>query len=396
VDAGGEFWGSLYGERSGGMMQAADPAVVAKAVKPGEFNDLSVRCVGTRVTIKLNGVTTVDREFPGLPARGLVGLQLHGGAAMAAEFRTVEIKDLSADAKGAGGFVPLFNGKDLTGWKSVGKPVWAWADGRLVGTPAADKTPGFLLTEASFADCEVELEYKAGAGVGSGLFLRADANGPVSGAEQLEVQIMDDGFPAFQVTPYKTGSVFGAFARTADPKVTSGDWTALRVKLVGRKVEVWVNGTQTVDANLDDARAQFGKFPGLARPSGRIGLQQNQTADVQFRNLRVKRLDGTDPFPPKSVWVGTAAQTLTVTERAGDTFRGRFEVGATIVRDVSGTVKDGRVTWLAKDVTAVKGAAGGDNTGTLASDKDGDRLDVTWTAPGAAGGTFVLRRQKGQ
>lgn len=212
---------------------------------------------------------------------------------------TILIKNLrgegtSTDVKAAE-FIPLFNGRDMTGWKSYGKPTWAWVDGRLVGTPAPDKSPGFLMTEASYTDFEIELEYKASTAIGSGLFLRGVSDGPVSGAEQLEIQIMDDSDDSTQARQtYKTGSVFAAFARKAEPKITNGDWNALRVKLYGRKIEVWVNGTQTIEADLDNARSQFGKFPGLARASGRVGLQQNQSTDVQFRNVRVKKFDGTD------------------------------------------------------------------------------------------------------
>ena len=93
-DAGEGYWGSLYGERSGGVMQEADAAVVAKALKPDKFNEIYVRCVGKRVTIKLNGATTVDREFDGLPPKGIIGLQLHGGEGQAVEFKDIQIKPL--------------------------------------------------------------------------------------------------------------------------------------------------------------------------------------------------------------------------------------------------------------------------------------------------------------
>ena len=57
-----------------------------------------------------------------------------------------------------------------------------------------------------------------------------------------------------------------------------------------------------------------------------------------------------DPFAEKSVWVntGTVRQVLTVTERKGETFRARFEIGAGIDRDVSGTVKDVKVSCSPK------------------------------------------------
>ena len=75
-------------------MKQAPQDVVARALKPGEFNDYFIRCVGKRVTIKLNGQTTVDEEFARLPAEGVIAWQLHGGAPMTVTFRNIEFKEL--------------------------------------------------------------------------------------------------------------------------------------------------------------------------------------------------------------------------------------------------------------------------------------------------------------
>jgi len=81
-DMGQEFWGSLYGENFGGMMQAADPNLVKKVLKKDDFNDYYIKCVGKHVTIKLNGETTVDNDFPNLPETGIIAWQLHTGKKM--------------------------------------------------------------------------------------------------------------------------------------------------------------------------------------------------------------------------------------------------------------------------------------------------------------------------
>jgi len=99
-----------------------------------------------------------------------------------------------------------------------------------------------------------------------------------------------------------------------------------------------------------------------------------------------------DPFQPNSVWVNAAQKlTLTVIERKGEKFLARFESGDKIVREVSGTVKDGKVTWLAKDVRAIKGKVGGDNQGTITKDKDGNLIDFVWRHADGPSGTFTLR-----
>lgn len=93
-DMGGPFWGSLYGEQFGGMMKAADAKLVAKVLKAGEFNDYSIRCVGKHVTIKLNGETTVDGDFPKMPEEGIIAFQLHAGAQMEVIFKNISFKEI--------------------------------------------------------------------------------------------------------------------------------------------------------------------------------------------------------------------------------------------------------------------------------------------------------------
>src|SRR5207253_3119928 len=89
-DMGGPFWGSLYGENFGGMMKAADAKLVKEVLKPDDFNDYSIKCVGKNVTIKLNGKTTVDGEFPKMPDEGIIAFQLHQGGQMEVIFKNIQ------------------------------------------------------------------------------------------------------------------------------------------------------------------------------------------------------------------------------------------------------------------------------------------------------------------
>ena len=93
-DIGDVFWGSLYGEHFGGMMQAAPKDVVVKVLKKDDFNDYEIRCQGNHVTIRLNGETTVDADFPKMPDVGLIAFQLHAGGPMEVTFRNFQFKEL--------------------------------------------------------------------------------------------------------------------------------------------------------------------------------------------------------------------------------------------------------------------------------------------------------------
>ncbi|MBX7102537.1 MAG: DUF1080 domain-containing protein [Gemmataceae bacterium] len=93
-DMGAVYWGSLYGEQFGGMMKQCDFAKVKPTLKTDDFNDYSIRVAGKKVTIKVNGITTVDGEFEKLPEEGIIALQIHAGKKMSAEFRNVVIHEI--------------------------------------------------------------------------------------------------------------------------------------------------------------------------------------------------------------------------------------------------------------------------------------------------------------
>jgi Domain of Unknown Function (DUF1080) len=94
ADIGKGYWGSLYGELFGGMMQGASKESQTK-VKDKDFNDYSIKCVGKHVTIKINGETTVDKDFEKMPEDGIIAFQMHAGGPMEVTFKNIVFKDLS-------------------------------------------------------------------------------------------------------------------------------------------------------------------------------------------------------------------------------------------------------------------------------------------------------------
>lgn len=103
VDIGKGYWGSLYGEGVGGMMQAADKELIAKHVKESEVNEYRVTCKGPRYTVVVNGQTFIDANFPTLPGKdkkpapteGVIAFQAHAGyPSMKVEFFDIRFTDL--------------------------------------------------------------------------------------------------------------------------------------------------------------------------------------------------------------------------------------------------------------------------------------------------------------
>jgi hypothetical protein len=97
ADIGDKYWGSLYDEsRRNRVLAAPDPALVAKILKPGDWNDYEIHAHGARIRLVLNGQQTVDytEPDPAIPQRGLIGLQVHGGGKAEVRYRDIRIEEL--------------------------------------------------------------------------------------------------------------------------------------------------------------------------------------------------------------------------------------------------------------------------------------------------------------
>jgi hypothetical protein len=100
ADIGPGKSGNLYDEsRRRKTLAEADRDVVAKAEKPGDWNQLKIRAQGDRVVLMLNGITTVDytEVEPGIERDGVIALQIHGNNNAVIRFRDIIIHSLPDD-----------------------------------------------------------------------------------------------------------------------------------------------------------------------------------------------------------------------------------------------------------------------------------------------------------
>jgi hypothetical protein len=269
ADMGEGFWGGLYGEKSGGMMKAA-PKEVQAAIKKNDFNDFFLRVSGKHVTIKVNGRTTVDDDFPTMPDEGIIAFQLHAGLAMEAAFRNIRFRDLSGEEKG---WVQLFNGKDLTGWKvqpGKNREDWRVEGGALVSRGKG----GYLFSDrGDYRDFHIRVEVMINFLGNSGLFFRCPFGDSVR--QGYEAQIAARGGDA-----QLTGSLYGIVPVREEHHKTD-EWFTEEVIVRGDHIVIKVNGTTTVDTHN-------GK-----RTEGHFALQQNSPATVvKLRKIEVKELRG--------------------------------------------------------------------------------------------------------
>jgi len=174
--------------------------------------------------------------------------------------------------------VPLFNGRDLAGWRVPSpNPWWTVVDGVLVGSQDPQAKGNVLETEARFHDGIVELEYRYRGNIDSGIFLRAGRKW------QCQIGISVSRKRDLTASIYDSKRQYIAVATEAPALNREGEWNRLRIDLRGARTRHWLNGVKVLDFT-DDA------FPG----SGPVGLQIHggvRNMKIEFRNIRYLSLD---------------------------------------------------------------------------------------------------------
>lgn len=242
-----------------------------------------------------------------LPLASLWTLLLLATALPAAEPKTAPAAKPDAD-----GFVSLFNGRDLTGWKNVNcaPETWAVRDGKIVCT---GKPIGALRTERQYENFVLEFEWRHLTSAGnSGLFAWASAINPVGVQflRAIEIQALDEGYHAlYEKRTGKKGTFFTTHgdvfaiqgstmtpigringrrsAPTEDRSKPSPEWNHYRVEANDGKIRLHVNGKQV--SGGDDCNYR----------KGYLGLE-SEGAPVEFRHLRIKELPSTGAGPDVS------------------------------------------------------------------------------------------------
>lgn len=174
-----------------------------------------------------------------------------------------------------------------TEWQRDGTPTYRIEDGVLIFEGGGR---GRLMSRRTYDDFELEVEFRLSAGANNGIALRAPL-GFQSSRYGMEIQILDD---SAQEQPDKRricGAIYGVYPASQSAVRPAGAWNTIRIRCLGRQVQVTLNGALVVDADLNTIRDRnlLRERPGFLREAGHIGFIQHN-GRVEFRNLRIRRL----------------------------------------------------------------------------------------------------------
>ncbi len=185
-------------------------------------------------------------------------------------------------------WIPLFNGKDLSGWRQLnGWALYEIEDGAIVGTTAEGSPNSFLCTEKLYSDFELEFEVQVDPRLNSGVQIRSNSfpeyrMGRVHG---YQVEIASNDSAGFIYDEARRG---GWLDRDRSESRARGafrkdQWNKFRVVCWKDSIQTWVNGVPVADV-----------VDSLTR-TGHIGLQVHSfrgdsPAQVRWRNIRIREL----------------------------------------------------------------------------------------------------------
>jgi hypothetical protein len=188
-----------------------------------------------------------------------------------------------------GGWIELFNGKNLDGWEQInGSARYEARDGVIVGTSVPNSPNSFLCTKKKYSDFELQFEVKVDPRLNSGVQIRSESKpeyrkGRVHG---YQVEIAIGGFSGGIYDEGRRGKFLNAEESTEEIRklLKKDQWNQYRVLCQGNRFQTWVNGVKVTDLKDDMTRTGF------------IGLQVHgvgkleEPLTVQWRNLRLREL----------------------------------------------------------------------------------------------------------
>ncbi len=223
-----------------------------------------------------------------------------------ADYLKEAVKKHLAGMPAGNNFVPLFNGKDLTGWKGlVADPIkrakmdaktlakeqekadeimrkgWIVKDGLLVFTGEGNN----LCTEKKYGDFEMYVDWKITKDGDAGIYLRGTPQVQIWDTARRDVgaEVGSGGLYNNEKNPSKP-------LMLADNAI--GDWNTFRIIMVGDQVTVYLNG-QLVVNNVPLENFWDRSLPIF--PEEQIELQAHGTY-VAYRDIYIREIDRPQPF----------------------------------------------------------------------------------------------------
>jgi 3-keto-disaccharide hydrolase len=183
------------------------------------------------------------------------------------------------------GFVPLFDGATFDGWEG-NLEIFRIEDDAIVGGTLAEPIPhnDFLCTRRIHSDFELRLEVKLlGEQANAGIQFRSRRIPDHHEVIGYQADMGQQYWGCLYDESRRRKILAGVTREQAAEIVRAGDWNDYVIRCEGDRIQLWLNGTQTVDYTETDETIER---------MGIIGLQIHggPPSEAWYRNIRIKRL----------------------------------------------------------------------------------------------------------
>jgi len=177
------------------------------------------------------------------------------------------------------GWIPLFDGKSLDGWKASENPAtFRVANGEIiVNGPRAHLFYDGPVKNHDFKDFELKLDVMTRPGANSGIYIRTAYQPTDWPSNGYEVQVNNS-----HTDWRRTGSLYAVQDVRESEK--DNEWFTVHAIVRGRHIVVTVNGRQTVDYTEPEGSP-------TRLTGGTIALQGHDPgSEVHYKNILIKPL----------------------------------------------------------------------------------------------------------
>ncbi|MBX9677901.1 MAG: DUF1080 domain-containing protein [Gemmataceae bacterium] len=185
-------------------------------------------------------------------------------------------------------FMPIFDGKSFEGWS--GNPKWfRIEEGAIVGGTLKAPIPNneFLTYRSELSDFELRLKFKVlGKGVNAGIQVRSKRIPKHHEMIGYQADLGDNYWGALYDESRRNKVLKSPNQAELAKVLKREDWNDYVIRCEGKRIQLWINGMQTVDYTEPDAKIEQTGLIGLQIHGG--GPSEAWYKDIRLKNLAEK------------------------------------------------------------------------------------------------------------
>lgn len=183
------------------------------------------------------------------------------------------------------GFQPLFDGKTFEGWEGNLK-IFRIEDGAIVGGTLRERIARneFLCTKQEYGDFELRLKFKLlGDGINGGAQIRSRRIPNHHEVKGYQADLGDGWWGSLYDESRRNKILAAADMALVKQVLKRDDWNDYTIRCQGRRIQLAINGQQTVDYTEPDEGIE---------QTGLIGLQihAGKPSEAWYKDIRIKQL----------------------------------------------------------------------------------------------------------